>query len=74
MDAALSQNAGQFSQDPTFQGVTTLNERALADLEKEAELHGLGLPSFNETHAFSGPGNAGQYQTSYFPQTTPDDY
>jgi len=67
MDAALSQNLGQFPHDPMFQGANTLNERALADLEKEAELHGLGLTGFNEANAFSGPGNAGQYQTSYFP-------
>ena len=67
VNAIRSRNLG-VSYDPNSQDDSPLGERALADLEKEAQLRGLGLSSFDETrtpggHPGSGPGHlASQYQ------------
>jgi len=55
-----------------------LNEKALRDLEKEVQLRGMGLSSFEETQTgapgFSGPaGGPSPYHTNYPSHAMPDD-
>ena len=73
VNAIRSRNLGGVSYAPSSQEGSPLGERALADLEKEAQLRGLGLSSFTETrtpggHPASGPGHpASQYHTHGMP-------
>ena len=72
-NAMRSRNLGGVLYDPNSQDDSPLGERALADLEKEAQLRGLGLSSLTETrtpgaHPASGPGHlASQYHSSAMP-------
>jgi hypothetical protein len=72
-NAIRSRNLVGVSYDRNSGDDSPLGERTLADLEKEAQLRGLGLSSFTGTgtpgaHPASGPGHpASQYHTQGMP-------